>query len=54
MRARITHPERGDVDLVAPGVTLEKTPLAIRRAPPTLGEHTAEVLDELKPGQRAR
>ena len=54
MRARITHPERGDVDLVAPGVTLEKTPLAIRRAPPTLGEHTAEVLDELKPRQRAR
>ena len=52
MRARIAHPERGEVDLVAPGVSLEKTPLEIRRPPPVLGEHTREVLDELSPKQR--
>ncbi len=46
MRVRIAHPERGPVDLVAPGVTLEKTPLRVRAAPPTLGEHTREVLGE--------
>ncbi len=48
MRVRATHPERGPVDVVAPGVSLEKTPLAVRRAPPVLGEHTREVLDELE------
>ncbi len=44
LRTRIEHPSRGRVELVAPGVTLEKTPPAFRFPPPALGEHTGEVL----------
>jgi crotonobetainyl-CoA:carnitine CoA-transferase CaiB-like acyl-CoA transferase len=33
--------------LVTPGVELSKAPAAIRRRPPTIGEHTNEVLREL-------
>ncbi len=47
LRIRIEHPSRGQVELVAPGVTLEKTPAAVRLPPPTLGEHTEEVLRAL-------
>jgi len=47
LRIEIEHPSRGRVELVAPGVTLEKTPAAVRLPPPTLGEHTDEVLRAL-------
>lgn len=44
LRTGIEHPSHGRVELVAPGVTLEKTPPAFRLPPPTLSEHTGEVL----------
>jgi len=47
MRAVVGHPTIGDLEL--PGVPLHfsRTPAAIRRHPPLLGEHTDEVLAEL-------
>ncbi len=48
MRTSVAHPEKGPIDLVAPGVRLHGTPLEMRRAPPVLGEHTAEILAELE------
>jgi len=47
MRITLDHPRMGRVRLVGPGVTLEKTPLRMRLAPPLLGEHTREVLGSL-------
>ncbi|TAN28835.1 MAG: CoA transferase [Actinomycetota bacterium] len=41
------HPVRGAVSGVAPGFALSDTPLEVRLAPPTLGEHTAKVLQDL-------
>ena len=44
------HPwaEAGTVDLIAsPLANMSETPATIRRAPPLLGEHSAEVLGEL-------
>jgi crotonobetainyl-CoA:carnitine CoA-transferase CaiB-like acyl-CoA transferase len=41
------HETKGSLDLVAPGVTLDGTPMTIRRAPPVLGEHNDEVLGTL-------
>ncbi len=41
------HPLRGTVEGVAPGFSLSSTPLTVRLAPPTLGEHTAKVLSTL-------
>ncbi len=47
MRVAMDHPQQGRVELVAPGISLEKTPLSLRLPPPTLGEHTEEVLGGL-------
>jgi formyl-CoA transferase len=47
MPIALDHPERGRLRLVGPGVTLEKTPVKMRLAPPLLGEHTEEVLKSL-------
>jgi crotonobetainyl-CoA:carnitine CoA-transferase CaiB-like acyl-CoA transferase len=47
LRARTPHPhaEAGYVDLIAsPLAQMSASPATIRRAPPLLGEHTAEVL----------
>lgn len=44
LRTHVEHPQQGRVELVAPGVRLERTPAAFRLAPPTLGEHTKEIL----------
>lgn len=41
------HPLNGDVPLVASPLKLSATPVAQRHAPPTLGQHTDEVLHEL-------
>ena len=43
----VPHPALGSVRLVGNPVTLSGTPAAIRRHPPALGEHTAEVLREV-------
>lgn len=41
------HPTIGDLTTINVPVKLEKTPAAIRRPPPLLGEHTQEILQEL-------
>ncbi|WP_448576900.1 CaiB/BaiF CoA transferase family protein [Thermomicrobium sp.] len=43
----IEHALAGPIRLVGPAVELSRTPPVIRRAPPLLAEHTAEVLQEL-------
>jgi crotonobetainyl-CoA:carnitine CoA-transferase CaiB-like acyl-CoA transferase len=47
MAKPVKHPERGEILVQAPPVTLSRTPGAVRRAAPTQGEHTDEVLAEL-------
>ncbi len=49
MRIHMDHPctEKG-VDLIGNPVKFSKTPVTYRRAPPTCGQHTAEVLASLK------
>jgi formyl-CoA transferase/CoA:oxalate CoA-transferase len=42
------QPGVGRVETLAPVVRLSRTPAAVRLAPPALGEHTAEVLADLK------
>ena len=46
MTTRLPHPLAGEVTLVASPMKLSATPVQYRRAPPLLGEHTAEVLRE--------
>jgi len=43
----VTHPALGPLQVLGPVAKLGETPAAVRRAPPTLGEHTAEILGEL-------
>jgi crotonobetainyl-CoA:carnitine CoA-transferase CaiB-like acyl-CoA transferase len=44
LRIDLPHPAFGTVPLVANPIRLSATPVQYRQAPPTLGEHTAEVL----------
>ena len=57
MQIRMPHPLAGeDVRLVGSPIRLSATPVSYRRAPPTLGQHTDEVLAEvldLSEGERA-
>lgn len=46
MAQPVTHPERGDIRVVAQPVHLSRTPAAIVTASPDAGEHTDEVLSE--------
>jgi len=46
MTTRLPHPLAGEVALVASPMKFSATPVQYRRAPPLLGEHTAEVLGE--------
>jgi crotonobetainyl-CoA:carnitine CoA-transferase CaiB-like acyl-CoA transferase len=46
MTVDVPHPLAGSVPLVASPVRMSRTPVQYRRAPPLLGEHTAEVLGE--------
>ena len=46
MTVRLPHPLSGQVDLVASPMKFSATPVRYDRAPPLLGEHTAEVLAE--------
>jgi formyl-CoA transferase len=43
----VTHPERGEIRVQGLPVALSRTPGQIRRAAPTHGEHTQEILVEL-------
>ena len=43
----VPHPEAGDLKLVGIPIYFSRTPGAIRRFPPLLGEHTEEILTEL-------
>ena len=49
MQISMEHPlaGSGEVDLIGNPVKLSKTPVSYRRAPPTLGQHTDEVLAEV-------
>ena len=48
MQVRMPHPLAGeDVRLVGSPIRLSGTPVSYRRAPPTLGEHTDDVLAEV-------
>ncbi|MBI3979124.1 MAG: CoA transferase [Chloroflexi bacterium] len=44
---KVPHPKAGTVTLTAPPYRLRRTPPSIRRAPPTLGQHTHEILAEV-------
>lgn len=55
MRIEIDHPVEGKVPNIGFAVKMGGTPQQVRRAPPLLGQHTAEVLAELgidAPAQR--
>ena len=47
LQIAMPHPAAGSLPLVASPMALSETPVQYRRPPPTLGEHTAEVLGEL-------
>ena len=47
MRMEIEHPVEGTVPNIGFPMKLSGTPAQVRRHPPLLGEHTAEVLAEL-------
>ena len=42
----VPHPTAGNMKLVASPMRLSKTPTEVRMAPPTLGQHTQEILHE--------
>ncbi|HEX5474208.1 MAG TPA: CoA transferase [Vicinamibacterales bacterium] len=44
MIATLPHPTAGDVRLLGSPVKLSRTPPAVRSAPPTLGQHTKDIL----------
>ena len=46
MAAPATHPELGDIEVVAQPIKLSGAPFEIRRPTPALGEHTDEVLGD--------
>ncbi len=46
LRVALPHPVAGTLAGVASPIRLSESPVAYRRAPPLLGEHTAEVLGE--------
>ena len=45
---RQTHPEIGAIETLGPVVKLSRTPADVRLPPPALGEHTAEVLEQIR------
>jgi len=47
MQISMQHPKYGTVPLVGNPIRLSETPVQYKRPPPALGEHTAEVLNEL-------
>ncbi|MDR0634990.1 MAG: CoA transferase [Azoarcus sp.] len=53
MKIELPHPLSGAVPLVANPIRFSKTPVSYRTAPPTLGQHTREVLSTLTDIQSA-
>ncbi|MEO3754235.1 CoA transferase [Streptomyces sp. B6B3] len=49
----IDHPAAGRVRVLAPPLRLHRTPATVRTHPPLLGEHTEEILAELREGTSA-
>ena len=47
MIAQVGHPTAGTIRLVSSPIKLSATPSAVRSAPPTHGQHTADVLGDL-------
>jgi formyl-CoA transferase len=46
IQMNVPHPTAGTMKLVASPMRLSKTPVEVRMAPPTLGQHTDEILRE--------
>ena len=46
VQINVPHPTVGNMKLVASPMKLSKTPTEVRMAPPTLGQHTNEILHE--------
>jgi formyl-CoA transferase len=46
IQIHVPHPTAGNMKLVASPMHLSKTPVEVRMAPPTLGQHTEEILRE--------
>ena len=46
IQINVPHPTAGSMKLVASPMRLSKTPVEVRMAPPTLGQHTDEILHE--------
>ena len=46
VQINVPHPTVGTMKLVASPMKLSKTPTEVRMAPPTLGQHTNEILHE--------
>jgi formyl-CoA transferase len=46
VQINVPHPTAGNMKLVASPMKLSKTPTEVRMAPPTLGQHTTEILHE--------
>lgn len=47
MIQEVQHPTAGPIEVIGPPVKLSETPAHVRLAPPTLGQHTSEVLAAL-------
>ena len=47
LRVEVPHPAAGTVPLVASPIRLSETPVEYRMAPPTLGQHTREILQKM-------
>ena len=44
MQVNVPHPQNGDLQLVGNPIKMSRTPVEYRSAPPTLGQHSEEVL----------
>ncbi|MCY1452176.1 Formyl-CoA:oxalate CoA-transferase [compost metagenome] len=47
LRIDLPHPLAGSVPQVASPIRLSETPVEYRNAPPTLGQHTAQILADV-------
>lgn len=46
MEMELRHPKMGPVRLAGSGIRLSETPVRMEQAPPLLGEHTGDILEE--------